>query len=196
MISVIKMKVILLDGVRTDSIGYTQALQDLQNLSAEKGIEVCHIRLKDELIQGCTGCGKCIKAGKCLYNEQANTVSEAMKTADALIIAASVYYGGLDSRMKCLLDCLFHSAPLVMANKPAGSLLICRSKVQNGWMDLLPYYAEADMIYITDQFHGEISESSYTEENRMTVAHLVQMTASLHGAAEADLPERRMHFVR
>ena len=192
------MKIILIDGVKTASKIHTVCINDLTGMLAEYGIECTIMEIREDTVHGCTGCGKCLRAKRCIYNEQANECAALLRQADGVIVSASVYFGGLDERMKDFLDCLFHSAPDALANKPAGSLLWCRGKAGDAWISLIRYYASCNMTVVTSQDHAALSEQEYNEQNRRIIVHLAEsMRAILTGnRSDMHMPERRMDFIR
>ena len=57
----------------------------------EAGNEVELITLKDKNIQFCRGCLACQKLGKCVIQDDMNTLIEKVQKADVLIFATPIY---------------------------------------------------------------------------------------------------------
>lgn len=76
---------------------------------AEKGAlaagnEVEFITLKDKNIQFCRGCLACQKLGKCVIQDDMNTLIEKIQKADVLIFATPIYYYEMSGQLKTFLD--------------------------------------------------------------------------------------------
>lgn len=60
--------------------------------------------LPDLEVHGCIGCDSCKDDGACIYNDDAQTVQSALDTADAALVIAPIYFAGIPSQLKALLD--------------------------------------------------------------------------------------------
>lgn len=67
-------------------------------------------------VQGCIGCGKCLKKMKCIYEDEVNQAAEL--DFDAFVFVTDTYYGSLPKDAKSFLLRLFHSHPDKLAGKP------------------------------------------------------------------------------
>lgn len=176
-----------------------QVIGILRHICEKEQISMEVYDFQNEESHGCTGCGKCFKAGRCIFNEQANAVSTYMKESAALVVIADVYYGNLDERVMHLLDCLFHSNPYNLANKAATSLLVCRKAEDGAYAALSEYYAQANMIVITNQYHGCVNFNELTfEQERMVqnIGHALTAVISALKGMKVTPPDRTMHFIR
>lgn len=70
----------------------------------EAGNEVELITLKDKNIQFCRGCLACQKLGKCVIQDDMNTLIEKVQKADVLIFATPIYYYEMSGQLKTFLD--------------------------------------------------------------------------------------------
>ena len=70
----------------------------------DAGHEVEFITLKDKQIAFCKGCMACQKLGKCIINDDANSITAKMKEADVIVWATPVYYYEMSGQMKTLID--------------------------------------------------------------------------------------------
>lgn len=70
----------------------------------ESGNLVEKISLADLSLHFCRGCLTCLKSGRCVIGDDANTVAEKMGRADILVFATPVYYYGMCGQMKTMLD--------------------------------------------------------------------------------------------
>ena len=70
----------------------------------EAGHEVEVLSLRGKELRFCNGCLACLKAPRCVIQDDANDIVEKMRAADALCFATPVYYYGMSGQMKTLLD--------------------------------------------------------------------------------------------
>ena len=68
------------------------------------GHDVEFITLKDKQIAFCRGCMACQRLGKCVINDDANSITAKMKDADVIVWATPVYYYEMSGQMKTLID--------------------------------------------------------------------------------------------
>ncbi|MBR4163179.1 MAG: flavodoxin family protein [Solobacterium sp.] len=76
-------------------------------------------------VQGCIGCGKCVKKMKCIYEDEVNQAADF--DFNAFVFVTDTYYGSLPKDAKSFLLRLFHSHPDKLAGKPF-LLLVHRRK--------------------------------------------------------------------
>ena len=84
-------------------------------------------------VQGCIGCGKCVKKMQCTYDDEVNQA--ASFRFDAIVFVTDTYYGSLSKDAKSFLLRLSHSHPDKLAGKPF-LLLVYQRKETNldaGW---------------------------------------------------------------
>lgn len=55
-------------------------------------------------IHGCIGCDSCKDTGDCIYGDDARLVQEALEDADAVLVISPIYFAGVPSQLKALLD--------------------------------------------------------------------------------------------
>ena len=70
----------------------------------EAGHEVEVLTLRGKDLGFCTGCLACLKAPRCVIDDDANDIVEKIGAADVLCFATPVYYYGMSGQMKTLLD--------------------------------------------------------------------------------------------
>ena len=52
----------------------------------------------------CIGCMKCRTIGKCIFNDDAETVGKKMEQADIICVASPVWWGNMPGHLKSLFD--------------------------------------------------------------------------------------------
>lgn len=70
----------------------------------EAGHEVEQISLRGKDLRFCNGCMACLKAPRCVIQDDANAIVEKMGAAEVICFATPVYYYEMSGQMKTLLD--------------------------------------------------------------------------------------------
>lgn len=70
----------------------------------EAGHEVELISLRGKDLRFCNGCMACLKAPRCVIQDDANAIVEKMGAAEVICFATPVYYYEMSGQMKTLLD--------------------------------------------------------------------------------------------
>jgi multimeric flavodoxin WrbA len=85
--------------------GNTEILLDKALEGArEAGGEVLKIRLNDLSMKGCQECGACQTTGKCALDDDMQRLYPILEELDVLIIASPVFFSGLSSQTKMMID--------------------------------------------------------------------------------------------
>ena len=102
--------------------------------SAGKSVKL--FRAADMKISGCLGCGRCFEEpGVCVQKDDMTHILDALKTADALVLASPVYFWGVTAQLKLAIDRTFALLRAKTPIKRAALLLTCGSRV--GATDLM-----------------------------------------------------------
>lgn len=70
----------------------------------EGGADVELVRLRDLDIEHCQGCNSCFDAGECRIDDDMSHLYRLIDEADVIILASPVYFSGLSSLMKQMID--------------------------------------------------------------------------------------------
>ena len=70
----------------------------------ENGADVVKVYARDLEISGCRGCDGCAKTGSCVIHDDMELVYGLIDKADAIILSSPIYFYGLTSQMKALID--------------------------------------------------------------------------------------------
>lgn len=70
----------------------------------ETGAEIKCIYVRDLRIGGCLECGGCDKTGICIIDDAMQDVYQLLQDADVIILSAPVFFYGLPSQTKALVD--------------------------------------------------------------------------------------------
>lgn len=68
------------------------------------GGEIEYIPLRDKTIALCTECNSCYKTGRCIVNDDYQSISAKMLEADRLIIATPIFFMTVCAQAKALID--------------------------------------------------------------------------------------------
>lgn len=104
------MKVLLLNGSPRKNGNTFCALQEMEKVFVENGIETEIVQIGTSDIHGCIACGKCGELGKCVFDDLVNEIAPKFKEADGLVIGSPVYYASPNGSILALLDRLFYSS--------------------------------------------------------------------------------------
>ena len=98
------MKILLLNGSPRRGNTYT-ALEVLKRSFANiPNAEVSQIDTNKVEVASCIACEYCKKHGKCFVKDDTNAVIDAIVSADVLIFATPVYWWGISSQLKAIID--------------------------------------------------------------------------------------------
>ncbi len=89
------------------------------------GKRVALYRAADMEIGGCLGCGQCRDGGVCIQKDDMPKILDALKTADALVLASPVYYFGVTAQLKLAIDRMYAQNRQETPLKRAALLLTC-----------------------------------------------------------------------
>lgn len=98
-----KKVLILSTSLRQNSNSELLAQQFAQG-AQDAGHEVTCISLRGKDLRFCNGCMACLKAPRCVIQDDANAIVDQMRTADVICFATPVYYYEMSGQMKTLLD--------------------------------------------------------------------------------------------
>lgn len=70
----------------------------------EAGLAAEKIRVSDQNIRYCTGCGVCNSTHQCVQKDDMAAILNKMVAADVIVMATPVYFYTMDAQMKTLID--------------------------------------------------------------------------------------------
>ena len=81
------MKVLILNGSPRINGNTTLAVNEMEKIFAEEGIETKHIQIGNKDIRGCIACGKCSELGKCVFDDDIinEDIMGTMEEADGIM---------------------------------------------------------------------------------------------------------------
>lgn len=67
-------------------------------------VQIERFDVADMDITGCNGCDYCQTEGQCIISDGANNILDALDTADVAYLVSPIYFGGVPSQCKAMLD--------------------------------------------------------------------------------------------
>ena len=90
------------------------------------GKEITFFRVAGLQIGGCRGCEYCLKnQGVCVQQDDMPPILDALRKADALVLASPVYYYSVSAQIKLVIDRFFALSEAGMSVKRAALLMSC-----------------------------------------------------------------------
>ena len=205
------MKVLIINGSPRAEGNTTLALNELEKIFHDSGVETETIRVGHKPVRGCIACGHCYKNGKCVFDDGVNEAAAVLKDCDGLVIASPVYYGSANGALVAFLDRLFYSAPFDMTMKVGACVVVARRGGLSATFDELnKYFTISGMPVASSQYWnsvhgtapGEAAQDGEGLQTMRTLArNMVFLMKSIALGKEAfGLPEKERriatHFIR
>lgn len=205
------MKVLMINGSPRVGGNTSIALQEMEKIFAQEGIEVETVQVGNQAIRGCIACGTCAKQGKCVFDDAVNAVAPKFEACDGLVIASPVYYASANGTLISFLDRLFYSTRFSKTMKVGASVVVARrGGLSSTFDELNKYFTDAGMPVASSQYwnsvHGRAAgEASQDAEGLQTMRTLARNMAFLMksialGKETFGLPEtepiQRTSFIR
>ena len=147
------MKVLILNGSARANGCTARALEELEKILKEEGIETESILVGNQDIRGCIACGSCYKNGKCIFNDIVNEIAPKFAEADGIIIATPVYYAGSNGTLISLLDRLFYSTHFDKSMKVGAAVISSRRAGSTSALDEIYKYFGISNMPIEEIWH-------------------------------------------
>ena len=185
------MKVMLLNGSPHDKGCTARALSEIAATLEENGVESEIFNIGNWPVGGCTACGACRKAGKCVYNDVCNQFTAKMAECDGIIVGTPVYYASPNGSLIALLDRAFYSAGRVFAKKPAAVVASARRAGTTASLDVInKYFTINGMPVVSSSYwnmvHGFTAEDVEKDaEGLQTMRNLARNMAWILKCIEA-----------
>ena len=180
------------------------ALQEMEKVFLEQGIEVETVQVGHKDVRGCIACGGCYETGKCVFDDIVNELAEILRECDGLVVASPVYYASANATLTAVLDRLFYSVPYSMAMKVGASVAVARRGGCSATFDQLnKYFTITGMPIASSQYwnsvHGCVpGEAAEDAEGLQTMRTLARNMAFLMRSIELGkerygLPDTEKH---
>ena len=187
------------------------ALEEMKQVFAEEGIEVAYLHVDNLDIRGCTACGHCYQAGKCVFDDAVNQAAALFAECDGLVVGSPVYYASANATLVAFLQRLFYSTPFDKTMKVGAAVVAARRGGLSATFDELnKFFTISGMPVASSQYwnsiHGRTpGEAKEDGEGLQTMRTLAKNMAFLMksialGKEAFGLPGKEpriaTHFVR
>ena len=151
------MKVLLINGSpHAQGCTYT-ALNEVEMVLNQEGIETEIIHVGNKNIRGCVACGKCRELGRCIFDDIVNETLPKFEACDGIVIGSPVYYSSPNGTMLSFLDRLFYSASFDKTMKVGAAVVSCRRGGNTATFDVLnKYFTISSMPIASSQYWNMI----------------------------------------
>lgn len=204
------MKVILVNGSPNEHGCTYTGLCIIQGRLREKGVDSVIYQVGKKAIPGCIGCRQCKTTGKCVFDDQVNTVAADMATADGIILGSAVHFASATGAATSFFDRLFYSIDRKSLRLKFGaSIVSCRRGGASATFDQLnKYFTICQMPVVSscywNQIHGYTPEDVYADEEGVrtlkiladNMAYLIQCKAQSNVKLPEEPPVVMTNFIR
>ena len=205
------MKVLMINGSPHSKGNTFIALQEMEKIFKQEGMEteIVHVGNKD--IRGCIACYSCMEKGKCVFDDLVNEAAPKFEACDGLVIGSPVYYASANATLIAFLDRLFYSTHFDKTMKVGASVVAARrGGLSSTFDELNKFFTICGMPVASGQYwnsihgrqQGEANEDAEGLQSMRTLARnmtFLMKSISL-GKTPFGLPEKeavtRTNFVR
>ena len=187
------MKVLLLNGSPHKEGNTAFALQQMQEIFRQNGMETEIIEVGSAMIRGCVGCGSCYKTHKCVFEDLVNETAGKLAEADGMVVGSPVYYASPNGTLLSFLDRLFYSTGHIDKRMKVGASIVCaRRGGCTAAMDVLNKYFTISSMPVAsstywNQIHGaKPGEAAMDAEGIRTMRNLAKNMVFLMKAIAAE----------
>ena len=151
------MKVILLNGSPKANGNTAIALQEMEKVFAQEGVETEIIHVGHLPIRSCIACGKCGPTGKCVFDDIVNEVAEKFEQADGIVVGSPVYYASANATLVALLTRLFYSSRFDKTMKVGAAVVAARrGGLSSTFDELNKFFTISGMPVASSQYWNSI----------------------------------------
>ena len=208
------MKVVMVNGSPNANGCTFTGLSIIKEQLAKNGVDSEIFQVGKKPITGCISCGTCNqpgKAGRCAFdNDLVNTVAQALREADGLILGSAVHYASATGAATSFFDRLFYCTELEAKKLKFGACVVsCRRGGSSSTFDQLnKYFTISQMPVVSSCYwngiHGFTPEDVYADEEGVRImrtlannmAYLIKCKHQSNVELPEELPPARTHFIR
>lgn len=205
------MKVLLINGSPHSQGNTYIALNEMEKVFQENGIEteIVHVGNKD--VRGCIACGMCFENGSCVFDDIVNETAKKFEECDGLVVGTPVYYASANATLIAFLTRLFYSTHFDKTMKVGAGIAVARrGGLSSTFDELNKFFTISGMPIASSQYwnsvHGRTQgEASQDAEGLQTMRTLARnmtflMKSIALGKEAYGLPEKepfqRTNFIR
>ena len=120
------MRVLMVNGSPRRNGNTALALDEMEKVFKEEGVEVDRVDIGTEAVRGCIACNSCAKTGKCVFDDKVNETRDLFEKADGLVVASPVYFAGANASLVAFMQRLFYSSHFDMTMKVGAAVAAAR----------------------------------------------------------------------
>lgn len=143
-----------------------RALQEVEHILNQSGIDTHRVNIGNKDVRGCIGCRKCRTTGRCVFSDVVNETAPLFAVCDGLLIGTPTYFAGANGQLLSFLDRLFYSTmgafdktmkigAAVISSRRAGST--------SAFDEINKYFTISSMPIVSSTYWNEVH--GYTPED-------------------------------
>ncbi len=144
-----------------------EALKALrEGLKEYPGLEVREIKAADTHIIPCTGCDACMSSGDCIFEDESRDTNRAILEADFVLFATPVYWWGITSQLKLVIDKFYACHEIFKKNpKKIGTIVIGEAGLYDPQYEIIEkqFWCICDYLNWTKVFSRSYSANKPTD---------------------------------
>lgn len=155
------MKVLLVNGSPHAQGNTALALQEMEKVFRQEGIETEIMHIGHLNIRGCISCGGCRREGKCVFDDAVNEAAVKFEACDGLVVGSPVYYASANATLVAFLDRLFFSTRFPKTMKVGAAVAAARRGGLSATFDQLnKYFTISGMPVASSQYWNSVHGSA------------------------------------
>lgn len=205
------MKVLMINGSPHAKGNTSIALEEMEKVFRENGIETESIPVGNKDIRGCIGCRRCAETGRCVFDDIVNETAAKFEACDGMVVGAPVYFGSANSTIVGFLTRLFYSTHFDKTMKVGAAVCAARrGGLSAAFDELNKFFVISGMPVASGQYwngiHGQMTGEAVQDaeglQQMRTLARNMSflMKAIADGKKKYGLPEKEpfapTNFVR
>ena len=151
------IKILMINGSPRKNGNTSIALQEMEKIFVEEGIETETIQIGNQDIRGCIACNRCAEQGTCVFEDAVNEAAPKFEVCDGLVVASPVYYASANATLIAFLDRLFYSTHFDKTMKVGASVVTARrGGLSSTFDELNKYFTISGMPVASSQYWNSI----------------------------------------
>lgn len=152
------MKVLLINGSPHSKGNTAMALEEMQKIFAQEGIETELIQVGHLPVRSCIACGKCRELGKCVFEDAVNETAPKLAEADGLVIGSPVYYASANATLMAFMTRLFYSTGHIKKTMKVGCSVVAarRGGLSAAYDEMNKFFGISGMPIASGQYWNSV----------------------------------------
>lgn len=147
------MKVLMINGSSREDGNTALALEEMEKVFQENGVECEKVLVGGKDIRGCIACRKCEEAKKCVFDDEVNELAGKLKEADGIVVGSPVYFAGPNATLMALMQRMLFSIRTDLRGKVGASVVVARrGGCATAYDDLNRLFGVTGMPIATSQY--------------------------------------------